>query len=109
MPNRASHNGSWSGDDRNYVIVKVFRSKKEIKNAETILAKRYYYYKWSDGWGANITVSEIDSKQAAKLRKKSHGFCGYDWMVTSICDYGEPLSKHEIEQRSNMSSSDNVI
>jgi hypothetical protein len=32
-----------------------------------------------------VTVKEIpDRKTAAKLRKISSGFCGYDWMVRSI-------------------------
>ena len=98
MPNCASWNGRWSGEGRKYVIVKTFRGKKAVEKAEAILAKGYYHYSWSDGWGAGITVKEVNSSQAAKLRKESQGFSGYDWMVTTICDYGQPMADHEVRE-----------
>jgi hypothetical protein len=98
MPNCASWNGKWSGEDRKYVIVKTFRSKEAIEKARLILDKGYYYYGWSDGWGAGIKVKEVDSRQAAKLRKESDGFNGYDWMVKTICDYGKPMADHEVDE-----------
>lgn len=36
-----------------------------------------------------------DSKEAAKLRKRSAGFCGYDWMVDSLLMDGRILASHE--------------
>ena len=97
MPNCASWNGRWSGDGNRYVIVRSFRGKTATKNAERIRDKQHYHYSWSDGWGARITVQEVNSSQAAKLRKESQGFSGYDWMVDTICKYGKPLTDDEIE------------
>lgn len=97
MPNRGSWNGGWSGEGRKYVIVKTFRSKKAIEKANKILNEGYYHYSWSDGWGAGITIKEVDSTKAAKLRRESQGFSGYDWMVETICLYGKPLASHEIK------------
>lgn len=97
MPNCASWDGNWSGNGNKYVIIKIFRGKKEIEKAQKILDTRYYHYSWNDGWGAGITVKQINSKQASILRKESKGFCGYDWMVETICKYGKPLSTHEIQ------------
>lgn len=98
MPNCASWNGRWSGEGRKYVIVKTFRSKKAIEKAIKIRDTGYYHYSWPDGWGAGITVKEVDSSQAKKLRRESHGFAGYDWMVRTICDYGQPMADHEVKQ-----------
>ena len=98
MANCPSWNGRWSGEGRKYVIVKTFRSKKAIEKAERIRDTKHYYYRWSDGWGASITVTEVDSSQAAKLRKESEGFNGYDWMVRTICDYGQPMADHEVRE-----------
>lgn len=96
MPNRGSWNGGWSGEGNLYVITKTFRGKA-VEKAEKILAGGYYHYSWSDGWGAGIYVREVDSREAARLRKHSKGFCGYDWMVDTIIKYGKPLATHEIK------------
>ena len=96
MPNCASWNGRWSGEGKRYVIVKTFRSAKAQEAARHILATGYYHYSWPDGWGAGITVSEVDSRQAAQLRKSSQGFAGYDWMVDTIVRYGKPLATHQL-------------
>lgn len=98
MPNCASWNGRWSGDGRKYVIVKTFRGKKATEKAKKIRDTEYYHYSWPDGWGAGITVKEVDSSQAAKLRRESQGFGGYDWMVCTICDYGQPMADHELKE-----------
>lgn len=97
MPGRASWNGGWSGEDRLYVITKTFTSKKSIEKARKILERGYYSYCWSDGWRAGIEVAEVTPQEAARLRKKSQGFCGYNWMVDTILDYGEPLATHEVK------------
>jgi hypothetical protein len=97
MPNRGSWNGRWSGEDKLYVVTRTFRGES-IEKAKEILAKGYYHYSWDDGWGVGITVEEVDSKEAAKLRRKSAGFCGYDWMVKTIIEHGQPLASHEVPQ-----------
>jgi hypothetical protein len=83
MPNRGSWNGSWSGEDRLYV-----RTVPNHKVPKRIVGQDFYYT-WSDGWSACVSVFEVDSKEAAKLRKKSSGFCGYDWMIGSIICHGK--------------------
>ncbi len=85
MPNVGSWNGQWSGKDKLYVnIVNFGRGKASNERAQEILDKGYYHYDFGDGWSAGITVKQINIKEAAKLRKKSAGFCGYHWMVDSI-------------------------
>ncbi len=95
MPNVGSWNGKWSGAGRCYAIVKSYTSIKAKEKAQTILAKRSYYYRWSDGWGASVGVREVDSQEARKLRKASQGFCGYDWMVDSIEKHGKIYASHD--------------
>lgn len=89
MPNRGSWNGGWSGAENLYVIVKKFSTIKARAKAENILAAGSFYYNFGDGWGASIGVKSVDNKEARRLKTKSAGFCGYDWMVTSILEHGE--------------------
>ena len=84
MPNVGSWNGKWTRQGKPYIIVDCL-PKSEAEKARRILEKRYYRYNFGDGWSAGVVVKEIpDRKTAAKLRKISAGFCGYDWMVSSI-------------------------
>ena len=85
MPNVGSWDGKWSGQDRLYVKVISFgRSKEQNDRAKEILDKGYFHYSFGDGWSAGVTVKKVDSRDRERLRKKSAGFCGYDWMVQSI-------------------------
>jgi len=88
MPNNNSWNGKWSGEDDLYVVVKTIRSNKK---AQEILDGSSYYYNFGDGWGASISVEEVDAAKARKLRKRSKGFCGYNWMIEDIELYGKIL------------------
>lgn len=88
MPQCNSWNGKWSGEKQNYVIVKKFNIRKNRNKVDEILNKGSYYYNFGDGWGANIDVKEINSNEAKQLKRKSNGFCSYDWMVESICNHG---------------------
>lgn len=84
MPNVGSWNGKWTGEGRPYIAVDCLL-KNDAEKARAILDKGYFYYNFGDGWSAGITVKEIPNrKTAAKMRKISAGFCGYDWMVRSI-------------------------
>ena len=89
MPNRGSWNGRWSGEDR--VYARIFRNNDVPKD---IIGKDFYY-NWDDGWCACVSVTKVDSKEAAKIRKKSAGFCGYDWMIRSIIKNGEIIVGEE--------------
>lgn len=85
MPNNNAWNGKWTGDDKYYAIVRnMGRTQKATKKAETILQAGYYHYNFGDGWAAGIRVRAVRAGEAAKCRKKSGGFWGYDWMVDSI-------------------------
>lgn len=82
MPNRGSWNGKWSGEDDVHIITKTDRNigKKRIQE----LNGKSFCYHWDDGWTACVSCKTIDAKEAARLRRKNRGFCGYDWMVRSI-------------------------
>jgi len=98
MPNVGSWNGRWSGEDKRYIIRKSVRSEKDIKKAISLIG--YHYYNFGDGWGAGITVKEIDSSESRKLEKyRKNGFCGYNWMVDSLWNYGEILNDLQKQKR----------
>lgn len=82
MPNKGSWNNQWTGEGRLYA--RVYQNKSVPKE----YIGQDFYYTWSDGWTACISVEEVDSKEAAKIRKKSAGFMGYDWMIESIINRG---------------------
>lgn len=84
MPNRGSWNGRWSGEDNFYAITKTFTTKAGKEKAKEILEKGSFYYSWPDGWGASVSVRQLKKGE----RIKSDGFCGYDWMVSSIIEKG---------------------
>ena len=88
MPNRASWNRRWSGENSRHLVIKKFL-KKDQEIIDRILKTKNYFYRWDDGWRACITVELVDSKQTNKLKKLNSGFCGYDWMVESIIRFGE--------------------
>ena len=85
MPGRNSWNGGWSGEGGKYIIIKMFTSEKK---ANKILTDNPYSYCWNDGWAARINVKVLSGVEARIERKKSRGFCGYDWMVRNIILYG---------------------
>jgi hypothetical protein len=100
MPNVASWNGKWSGADRKYYVIsnisKSFIDKQEHFKTLRESGKDSWYYRWEDGWGANVSVEIVDNKEARKRRKISSGFCGYGWMITSIIQRGEIKASHEL-------------
>lgn len=81
-----SWNGKWSGEGNYYAVVKnLGTSEIKTKHAERILAGSPYVYNFGDGWVAEVTVRQVrDAKEASRLRYKSVGFCGYEWMILSI-------------------------
>jgi hypothetical protein len=103
MPNVGSWNGRWSGEGKMYVVTRSFPKKQEDE-ARKILDGKYYYYNFGDGWSAGVTVSQCDAKEAARIRRRSAGFCGYDWMINSIIKHGKIITsvealKQQIEMR----------
>jgi len=85
MPNRGSWNGGWSGSERHYY--RQFRmSDKAVRNILGDKETANFGYNFGDGWYANVGVSIIP---VGTRLPKSDGFCGYDWMISSIKCYGE--------------------
>jgi len=81
MPGVNSWDNRWSGEAKRYVIV---RSTKRDD-----IAGNSYGYNFGDGWYACVRAEEVTANEAAMLRRKSDGFCGYEWMVDSIIIHGE--------------------
>jgi hypothetical protein len=87
MPGRTTWNGAWSGDDRNYTLV---REVDDVVAAK--LDGRTWSYGWNDGWRARICACVVPADMQLA---KSDGFCGYDWMVESILWYDAIYADHE--------------
>jgi hypothetical protein len=88
MPGKASWDGKWSGDARNYTLL---RDLDDARAAQ--LDGRSWSYGWSDGWRAEISARVV--RDGEKL-KPSHGFHGYDWMVASILQHDKIYADHEV-------------
>ena len=88
MPRVNTWNGSWSGDGREYTICRSFNTNEMKEKAAKILQKENYFYDFGDGWVARVKVKEVTRQEATKIKRVSAGFCGYDWMVTSIVNNG---------------------
>lgn len=78
MPGVNSWNDRWTGEDSFYA-----RTRRVSENDASNLGG-LYHYDFGDGWRAAVTVKRVDVREAAKIRKRSAGFHGYDWMIDSI-------------------------
>lgn len=85
MPNNNSWNGKWSGEGNLYAVTRRNPRKKEL--LDKILG--YHSHVFGDGWVAAVEVKVASAAEANKVVRKSKGFCGYDWMVSSIMQHGE--------------------
>lgn len=97
MPNPPSWNGKWSGEGRVYAVLKTYKSQKAIAKARELIGPHFYH--WSDGWTACINVSEVTPAESKRLRNKSVGFAGYEWMIRSLETYGKIYADHEIPKQ----------
>jgi hypothetical protein len=88
MPNNNSWNGKWTGDGKLYVRTRSYRNEKKAP------AEGDHYYNFGDGWGANVQVRHVERGEATRLKNRSKGFCGYEWMIDEIERHGRilPLS-----------------
>lgn len=85
MPSCNSWNGKWSGEDQLYALVRNSGRSKAAQNlAKRIVKTGSFYYNFGDGWTACVSAKMVTSAEARGIRKRTHGFCGYDWMVDSI-------------------------
>lgn len=95
MPGNNSWNGKWSGDGRLYCVVKSFTKQATV---DKILSRGSYGYDFGDGWYARVEVRQVDAEESRKLRAASQGFCGYEWMIDSILEYGKIFASHQTEK-----------
>lgn len=86
MPHVASWNNKWSGEG------KIYARLKKDNEVPAEYVDQSFEYRWNDGWGASVEVKKVDAKEAAKIRKQSAGFYGYDWMIDSIIDHGKIIT-----------------
>lgn len=93
MPVVASWNGHWSGEGRDYRIVRSV-------DAETVArwGTLYWHYSFGDGWAAGVSARVMES---GERKKRSDGFCGYEWMVDNIIRWGTAECQHEFRQLEN--------
>ncbi len=101
MPNKGSWDNKWSGEGKKYFIITKLSNLSLKKDHFVRLLQNgsdNWYYRWEDGWGANVHAELINSIEAKKRRKISAGFCGYNWMVTSIIQRGKILASHELTE-----------
>ncbi|MFA6973977.1 MAG: hypothetical protein WC238_04560 [Parcubacteria group bacterium] len=92
MPNVGSWNGKWTGASKKYFLIKSFTEAFFTKTIAPLLdgkTSRSWHYSWGDGWGANVELQIVDSKEGKRRSKVSAGFCGYEWMVENIIRTGK--------------------
>jgi hypothetical protein len=92
MPNVASWNGKWTGATKKYYVIRTYRGKEENgRITDLVNGKEFanFYYRWEDGWGANVRMEIVGPSDARKRKKESAGFCGYEWMIDSILKHGK--------------------
>lgn len=83
MPGARSWNGRWSGEGRNWSIVKTLSDAAAVR----LLGERSeasWSHRWDDGWCALVSARVVRGRLP-----KSDGFSGYDWMVANILDHGD--------------------
>lgn len=88
MPGNNAWNGKWSGEGRGYFVVRNMGNAQKTRTRFTPIIGHSFGYNFGDGWFASVAVEEVSAKEAAKFRKASSGFCGYNWMIDEIIDLG---------------------
>ena len=96
MPGRNSWDGKWSGESKNYSIVRELTGAEvakllELDPGEPDLSKRRSWkHCWSDGWCAEVSARIV---HVLEELPKSDGFNGYDWMIDNILAKGTPYGE----------------
>lgn len=90
MPGRASWNGGWSGEGKNYSIVKQMTDDGLARLGLEASGTRSWTHRWSDGWVAEVSARVVPADETLP---KSDGFCGYDWMIENILRKGSPYGE----------------
>jgi hypothetical protein len=97
MPGRSSWDGKWSGEGRNYSLVRELADEDLAKlfglapeNFDLSKCRSSWTHRWSDGWLAEVSARVVPIKEELP---KSDGFNGYDWMVDNILRNGSPYGE----------------
>ena len=94
MPNPPSWNGKWSLAHEKHTRARAFTDDDFNRLPKSIVGT--HYYRWNDGWTAQIDVKATTSHyQKERHLKNSAGFCGYDWMIDSLVDCGKIRSSYD--------------
>ena len=75
-----SWDGRWSGEGCNYTLVRKLTPEQIDR-----FTSWTFHHHFSDGWVADVHVREM---QPGERTKKSDGFCGYEWMIDNVLEYG---------------------
>ncbi len=96
MPGNNAWNGRWSGEGKLYAIVKKFPNTLKGAAKVSALNGQSFGHNFGDGWFASVACRiPTDAKELRDVRKRSQGFCGYDWMVENILSHGSASDKKE--------------
>jgi hypothetical protein len=87
MPGRSSWNGGWTGEGRNYALV---RELSDDQVAKLFARGTRWTHRWSDGWCAEVIARVVP---AGEELTKSDGFHGYAWMVDNLLSTGSLYSE----------------
>jgi hypothetical protein len=97
MPSRSSWDGRWSGDGKNYAVMRELSDEDLARlfdlaseNIDSATCCRVWRHRWSDGWIAEVAARVMPIGEELK---KSDGFKGYDWMIDNILRTGSPYSE----------------
>lgn len=94
MPGVGSWNGKWTGSDNYYAVVRDLGRGKAGEEKAAALAGQSFGYNFGDGWFARVKVRRLaTAPEVRSIRKRSCGFCGYDWMIDSILKHGEIVAE----------------
>jgi hypothetical protein len=87
MPRRGSWDNKWSGEGKNYTLIRELDDEIAIK-----LEGRTWTYFWADGWSAEVSARLVQDEGPMR---PSDGFKGYGWMVDSILRHDRIVADHE--------------
>lgn len=93
MPHSGSWDGKWTQEGKLHCVTRKYNAASDVP--DKVLSTQDYYYDFGDGWGASISCSEISAAERQSYRRRSMGFCGYEWMVNEIEAYGRIKSLDE--------------
>ena len=94
MPHVNTWNGRWSGEDKNHVKVKSMRNE-DYKKLPDIVGHSFHH-RWKDGWCACVSVALAENaKEANRIARNSDGFMGYEWMISSLLQFGKILYEND--------------